>query len=36
MAMTGLLARGIAEIGDRGGLSRWRWIFVIEGLLVSE
>ncbi|KAI1255581.1 hypothetical protein MGN70_002696 [Eutypa lata] len=35
MAMTGLLARGIAEIGDRGGLSRWRWIFVIEGLLTA-
>lgn len=30
----GLLARGIAEIGTRGGLNSWRWIFVIEGLMV--
>ena len=35
-AFGGLLARGLAEIGTRGGLSRWRWIFVIEGLLVSR
>jgi hypothetical protein len=34
-AFGGLLARGIAEIGARGGLTSWRWIFVIEGLLVS-
>lgn len=34
-AFGGLLARGIAEIGTRGGLSSWRWIFVIEGLLTS-
>lgn len=34
-AFGGLLARGIAEIGTRGGLSSWRWIFVIEGLFVS-
>ena len=33
-AFGGLLARGIAEIGSRGGLSSWRWIFVIEGLFV--
>ncbi|KAK6853681.1 hypothetical protein PG995_010493 [Apiospora arundinis] len=32
-AFGGLLARGLAEIGSRGGLSSWRWIFVIEGLL---
>ncbi|KAL1873995.1 hypothetical protein VTK73DRAFT_646 [Phialemonium thermophilum] len=32
-AFGGLLARGLAEIGTRGGLSSWRWIFVIEGLL---
>ncbi|KAI1383817.1 MFS general substrate transporter [Hypoxylon trugodes] len=34
-AFGGLLARGIAEIGSRGGLSRWRWIFVIEGLFTA-
>ncbi|KAI0127197.1 putative MFS transporter [Xylariales sp. AK1849] len=34
-AFGGLLARGIAEIGTRGGLSSWRWIFVIEGLLTA-
>ncbi|KAK0664561.1 putative MFS transporter [Cercophora samala] len=28
----GLLARAMGEIGDRGGLAAWRWIFVIEGL----
>jgi MFS family permease len=33
-AFGGLLARGFSEIGHRGGLSPWRWIFVIEGLLV--
>ncbi|KAK1750127.1 MFS general substrate transporter [Echria macrotheca] len=31
-AFGGLLARALAEIGNRGGLSPWRWIFVIEGL----
>lgn len=30
----GLLARGLAEIGPRGGLEGWRWILIIEGLLV--
>lgn len=34
-AFGGLLARGIAEIGTRGGLNRWRWIFVIEGLFTA-
>ncbi|KAF3402011.1 hypothetical protein F1880_009743 [Penicillium rolfsii] len=29
----GLLARGLAEIGPRGGLEGWRWILIIEGLL---
>ena len=29
----GLLARGLHEIGTRGGLTGWRWIFIIEGLL---
>ncbi|BCR87724.1 putative MFS transporter [Aspergillus chevalieri] len=32
-AFGGLLARGLAEIGPRGGLEGWRWIFIIEGLL---
>lgn len=34
-AFGGLLARGIATIGHAGGLSPWRWIFVIEGLLTA-
>ncbi|KAI0007662.1 MFS general substrate transporter [Xylariaceae sp. FL0662B] len=34
-AFGGLLARGIAEIGTRGGLSSWRWIFVLEGLFTA-
>ncbi|KAJ9160948.1 High-affinity nicotinic acid transporter [Coniochaeta hoffmannii] len=28
----GLLARAMGAIGDRAGLTAWRWIFVIEGL----
>jgi MFS family permease len=32
----GLLARAMAAIGDRGGLTPWRWIFVIDGLFVSS
>ncbi|KAF7615635.1 putative MFS transporter [Aspergillus flavus] len=32
-AFGGLLARGLAEIGPRGGLEGWRWILIIEGLL---
>jgi hypothetical protein len=35
-AFGGLLARGLAAIGTHGGLSSWRWIFVIEGLLASQ
>lgn len=31
----GLLARGLSAIGPRGNLEGWRWIFIIEGLLVS-
>ncbi|KAI1371431.1 MFS general substrate transporter [Hypoxylon crocopeplum] len=34
-AFGGLLARGISEIGERGGLNRWRWIFVLEGLFTA-
>lgn len=34
--MLGLLARGLAVIAPRGGLEGWRWIFIIEGLLVSQ
>jgi hypothetical protein len=26
----------MAEVGNRGGLSSWRWIFVIDGLFVSR
>jgi hypothetical protein len=33
--ITGFLARGLSAIGPRGGLEGWRWIFIIEGLLVS-
>ncbi|OJJ08952.1 hypothetical protein ASPVEDRAFT_48072 [Aspergillus versicolor CBS 583.65] len=32
-AFGGLLARGLNEIGPRGGLEGWRWIMIIEGLL---
>ncbi|KAJ5975146.1 hypothetical protein N7481_008853 [Penicillium waksmanii] len=32
-AFGGLLARGLSEIGPRGGLEGWRWIMIIEGLL---
>ncbi|RHZ63224.1 putative MFS transporter [Aspergillus thermomutatus] len=32
-AFGGLLARGLAEVGPRGGLEGWRWIMIIEGLL---
>lgn len=35
LLVVGLLARGLAEIGPRGGLEGWRWIFIIEGLMVS-
>ncbi|KAI0855757.1 major facilitator superfamily domain-containing protein [Xylaria cubensis] len=31
-AFGGLLARAISELGGRGGLSSWRWIFILFGL----
>jgi MFS family permease len=31
----GLLARGLSAIAPRGGLEGWRWIFIIEGLIVG-
>ncbi|KAF7593027.1 hypothetical protein BBP40_012114 [Aspergillus hancockii] len=34
-AFGGLLARGLAEIGPRGGLQGWRWILIVEGILVG-
>ncbi|KAI1186641.1 major facilitator superfamily domain-containing protein [Nemania serpens] len=31
-AFSGLLARAISELGGRGGLGPWRWIFILFGL----
>ncbi|KAI1431476.1 major facilitator superfamily domain-containing protein [Xylaria sp. CBS 124048] len=31
-AFGGLLARAISELGGHGGLSKWRWIFILFGL----
>ncbi|KAH7363765.1 putative MFS transporter [Rhexocercosporidium sp. MPI-PUGE-AT-0058] len=32
-AFGGLLARGLSSIGKQGGLQKWSWIFIIEGLI---
>lgn len=32
-AFGGLLARGILEMRGVAGLSGWRWIFILEGIL---
>jgi MFS family permease len=34
-AFGGLLARGLNEMGGRGGLEGWRWIIIIEGILTA-
>ncbi|KAI0967220.1 major facilitator superfamily domain-containing protein [Xylaria arbuscula] len=34
-AFSGLLARAISDLGGKGGLSSWRWIFIIFGLFSS-
>jgi MFS family permease len=32
-AFGGLLARGITEMDELGGLAGWAWIFILEGLI---
>lgn len=32
-AFSGILAFGLMQLGGRGGLSGWRWIFIFEGLI---
>lgn len=34
-AFGGLLARGLSAIGPAGGLAGWRWILIVEGIIVS-
>ncbi|RWA08414.1 hypothetical protein EKO27_g6685 [Xylaria grammica] len=34
-AFSGLIARGISELDGRGGLTAWRWIFIIFGLFTT-
>lgn len=31
-AFGGLIAYGIQQMGDRHGLSAWRWLFIVEGI----
>lgn len=31
----GFLVRGLFVIGFRGGFEGWRWIFIMEGVIVS-
>lgn len=35
-AFGGLLARGLTAIGKVGKQEDWSWIFIIEGLIVSQ
>ncbi|KAI1332371.1 MFS general substrate transporter [Xylariaceae sp. FL0255] len=35
-AFSGLIARGIAQLDGRGGLSSWRWIFILFGLFSAS
>lgn len=32
-AFSGILAFGLMQLGGRAGLSGWRWIFIVEGLI---
>lgn len=34
-AFAGLIAIGIFKMGGVAGLSGWRWLFIIQGILVS-
>ncbi|KAH9887416.1 major facilitator superfamily MFS-1 [Xylariomycetidae sp. FL2044] len=34
-AFSGILAFGLTHLHGRGGLSGWRWIFIVEGILTT-